>query len=472
MMRFIISILFLLLLSNQSHSQITFNKVKHDFGDLQAYSPRYVDFILTNTGKKQEWLLSVNKPSEVVYINSKQIIEPDSSVIVRFQVNPKVKGRFNYTAEIFTSDRSEAVKIKLSGNLKEVDQNNTNAFTACPSFDDRPGRKVPNEFDVTVVTIDKETKIELSKTTVTLLQNGEPLWRKRTDKKGKIKEVATLGFSYFYATHEGYHHAELGAYINFNRNYIVLELEPKRTEVVPVPILVIEDTLVAEVEPEPEIILEIEDHMEEMDTSSIVADVPSSFTELDRDNFDEEYFKPINVVFVLDVSASMKQADKIELMKYSLFQLTNMIRPQDKIGIVTYASDAQVLLKPTTGANKTKIMEEVEKLKAYGFTAGGSGIKLGFKLAKRAKIENGTNHVIVITDGAFNRESDDYEQYVKRYKKKGIHMSVVGIKYKPNAEEEMRYAAELGGGHYVPIFQLVDAQHNLKQEIRLLTYKY
>src|SRR5690606_22874591 len=125
-------------------------------------------------------------------------------------------------------------------------------------------------------------------------------------------------------------------------------------------------------------------------------------------NFDEQYFKPVNVVFVLDVSSSMKNADKIELMKYALFQLTEMLRPQDKMGIVTYADESRVLLKSTSGANKDEIKTEVSALKAFGYTAGGEGIKLGFKEAAKNHISDGTNHVIIITDGAFNRNSDDY----------------------------------------------------------------
>jgi hypothetical protein len=64
------------------------------------------------------------------------------------------------------------------------------------------------------------------------------------------------------------------------------------------------------------------------------------------------------------------------------------------------------------------------------------------------------------------------KKYVKRYLKKGIYMSVVGVKNKSVDEQEMREAAALGGGHYVPIMKLSDAQHNLKQEIRMLTYKH
>lgn len=470
-------LLFLLFVTNFSFAQIEFDKVKHDFGELESYSPRYVDIILTNVGGKQEWLLSVKKPYDVIYINSNQFVEKDSSIIVRLQVNPKEKGRFSYEIEIFTSDKAEATKIKLTGSLRQVDQNGGNAMTACPNFNDRPGGKDPNSFNLTVVTIDKETKVELSESTVSMLQNGRPVWTKQTNKHGSIKEKATLGLSYFYGTHEGYYPAELGSYVNFKRNYIVLELEKDKT--VPVPVIVdvpvivavpvpVDTIILVVVDPDP--VIEIIDHIE-VDTT-VIAEAPPSFNDLDKDDFTEQNFNPINVVFVLDISSSMKDADRMELMKYSLYQLSSMLRPQDKIGIVTYSSSASVLLKPTSGADKDEINARVQELKAAGFTAGGRGIKLGYKQALSAKIEGGVNHVIVITDGAFNRDSDDYKRYVRKYKRKGINLSVVGIKNREKYIPEMQEAAEMGGGRYIPITGLADAQNNLTQEIRLLTYKF
>ncbi|MDG1331544.1 MAG: VWA domain-containing protein [Crocinitomicaceae bacterium] len=470
-------ILFLVLASSLfSFGQVQFSATKHDFGDLEPYSARYVDLKLTNSGQKQEWLLTVKKPVEVSYIVSKQIIDVDSSIIIRLHIKPNRKGKFNYNIEVFTSDRAEAVKVKLTGNLSELPQDGSNMLTQCPTFSDRPGGGNPNGFDLTVVTIDKETKEPLGKSSVTMIQNGEPIWMKETDRKGKIVKEAALGLSYFYATHDGYYPAELGAYVNFKRNYVVVELEKDQTviEEPPIDIAVAdppqEDTLT-------EIVIkwEVETHLEEelsTPETSISVATPPEFNELDPDDFTEVNFDPINVVFVLDISSSMRSADKMELMKYSLYQLTDMLRAQDRIGIVTYSSETRVLLRSTSGAKKDKIKDEVRKLRPGGFTAGGAGIKSGYKLVNRRMMEGGVNHVIVITDGAFNRASDDYKRYVRKYKRKGINLSIVGIKNKEKDEDEMRDAAELGGGNYIPIFKLADAQNNLKQAIRVLTFKH
>lgn len=466
-------VFFFLMIQFGMFSQMEFSTTKHDFGDLENYDNRFVDITITNKTPKQGYVLSVRKPKEVVYIQNHALVEKDSAITLRFQVNPREKGRFSYEIEIYTSDKQDATILKLSGNLKNLAQESGNSLTACPDFNSHPAGRKTNQFDMTVITIDKETREELSASSVTMIQNGRAIWADKTDKKGTIKKDATIGLSYFYAKHEGYLTAEKGAFVSNDRNRVLIELEkdPKYSPPVPQPepeIVVEIPEPVIEIEPEPETSLITELEQEE---TTPMESTPVALTELDRENFDEEFFKPINVVFVLDISSSMNQSEKMELMKYSLNQLSNMLRVQDNVSIVTYATDTRVLLPTTKGDQKTAMQQEVDALKASGMTAGGEGIKLGFKQADKGYLPDGVNHVIVITDGAFNRNSDDYKKYVKKYQKKGINMSIVGIKNQEKDEQAMRDAAKIGGGSYIPIFKLVDAQHNLKQAIRALCFR-
>ena len=460
-----------LFISQLGIGQIFFDKNKYDFGDLEVYDNRFVDFILTNKNNKKEYLLRITKPLDVAYIESGQAMENDSSITIRFQINTKKKGNFSYEVEIYTSDKDLPTKIKLTGNIKEVPQDNLSALTACPSFSALPSGKKFNEFELTILTIDKESKIPLSQSLVVMLQNGKQILALSTDKSGKIRQQSTFGFSYFYASHDGYYPAEMGEYINFQRSYVILELErDTRIDLANTQTL---DSAPATDEAEKitntKIDLEIELQKEQKTESPI--EISTALSELDKNDFSETYFKPVNIVFVLDISSSMKQNEKLELMKYALFQLVNMLRAEDKISIVTYSSEAKVLISRASGANKEKINAEVSALKAAGLTAGGEGIKLGYKQARKSFIENGVNQVIVITDGAFNRYSQVYEKTVKKYNKKGIHLSVVGIQNKEADEQKMQLAAELGGGRYIPIFNLADAQYNLKEEIRFISFK-
>lgn len=474
-MRIIISFLFSLIVLS-SFGQITFSTTQHHFGELTPYSARYIDVTLTNQGSKGGWILRVEKPEEVAFIQNKAMILSGENCVLRFNVSPKKKGRFSYVVNVFTSDKNEATEIKLTGSIAEIQENQSNGLTDCPSFGDRPAGKNPNAFNLTVVTIDKITREPLESSKVTFIQNGRSVWEQTTNRKGMIKKEVVLGLSYFYASHKEYLPAELGAYINFKRNYIVLELEKeeKIIEEIEEEVVEVTDEPQEEVVENEEVVIEIEidEETPPQETLEEIAEENSeapTFEELPKDNFDNQYFQPINVVFVLDVSMSMRSADKMELLKYSLNELTNMIRPQDKIGIVTYSSNAQTLLKSTSGGEKEIINSKVEKLKAGGYTAGGKGIKMGYKQAYASKIE-GVNQVIVITDGAFNRDSKDYQKSIKKYKNKGINLSVVGIKNKVNDKIKMEEAAKIGGGNYISIMGLQDAKNNLRQEIRRMTF--
>lgn len=449
------------MLFSNFEAQIQFDKTKHDFGNIMPYENRFVDITLKNTSPKKEYILRVVKEKEVVYISTGAFIEPNADYVLRFQVNPNQKGKFSYDIEIFLSDRDEAVKIKLSGNLLENPTNDLAVFTSCPDFSQQKAGADLSNFKLTVVVIDKITKEVLPNSNVSLIQNGNPILSQKTDRNGKVEKTVPLGFTYFYANNSAYKPTELGAYVNFKRNYIVLELEKNPVTIPVIPVDV--DTLIADVPPE--IILD-----EILKEEELLTQHPS-LDSLPFDNFDPTFFNPVNIVFILDISSSMTQADKIELMKYALFQLTDMLRPEDKISIVTYANDAKVILNSTSAADKELIKKTVQDIKGGGMTAGGTGIKLGFKEAYQSRISNGPNHVIIITDGAFNRNSEDYKKQIKKYAKKGITMSVVGIKNADRDEEEMRNVATLGKGRYIPIFKLLDAKNNLRQEIRLITLK-
>ena len=126
------------LLNTYLFSQITFEKTKHDFGDLTITSDRFVDIIVTNKTPKKEYLLSVKKPPNVVYLVNGQFMEKDGQLTVRLQVNPKNKGRFSYEVEIFTSDKDNPTVIKLTGNLTEEISTLNNSLQACPDFNSRP----------------------------------------------------------------------------------------------------------------------------------------------------------------------------------------------------------------------------------------------------------------------------------------------------------------------------------------------
>lgn len=470
-----------LFISTCVFSQTSIDKTSFDFGTLLRHSERFVDFYITNNGAKKAYLLRVDKPKEVTSISKGDAIIAGDTIIVRFQVNPKEEGPFNYKVDVYVSDKMNPITLRLSGNIKELDL--ASALQACPDFSRNPQKATSTDFDLTVVTVEKGSGIPLSKSVVSFVQNGSLIGQWKTNKDGNIQQKGSIGYLYFYGRHTGYFPAEKGTYINPENNYVVLELtrNPAETipEVIPDPILPKVDTteLIAEVKPEKDTvtIAEIKEEpiipiFQNIDSTEL-KDVPPELANIPMEEFDEKYFKPNNIVFVLDISMSMNTGDRMELMKYALNELAGYIRPQDNISIVTYASYTNVILSNASGKDVDKIKKIIHDLKGGGFTAGGAGIKLGYKQARSGYIENGNNEIIVVTDGAFNRESEDYKKEMKKYKKKGYILSVVGIKNNPKDEDEMRGVAELGNGRYIPIFKLEDAKWNLIQEIRKASFK-
>ncbi len=466
---------FLQIGSFSSFGQLVFDKENHDFGDIYAYDYRHVDFHIKNTGNKVAYLLTVKKPNEIVYQISSSTIQPDSSIVLRIQVNQPKKGSFSYKIPVYLSDADNPVELVVRGTIKEPFQQGGGDFTACPDFNQRPSDGNPMDFKLKIVTIDEATREVIPNTQVVMLQNGSPIGKWQTNKNGTIQEQVPLGLSYFFAKHAAYEAAELGAYVNVQRNYIVIPLRKKvalpeeKEESLPIEKVPDEDhTANEEIADKLRELLRATDSQKEQENDE---EQPATPLEgIARDNFDASLFKPINVVFVIDVSSSMNQADRLELMKFSLLELTDMLRPQDRISLVAYATNARVLLSSISGIEKETIKDHVKGLKASGLTAGGEGIKLGFKQARRNFISEGENHVIIITDGGFNRASGDYKKVIQKNVKKGVTLSVVGIKNNEKAEANMREAASFGDGDYIPIHRLVDAKENLRQEIRKRTF--
>ena len=475
-------------------AQITFDKTKHDFSELYATDEYFVDIPIKNNGSKKEFILTLKKSKEVSYLLSNDLIGMDSSVILRLKISPKKMGNFKYDVEVFTSDRNEPTVIQLVGNLKEFEENELAALQGCPDFKQKPTRTA-TDFKFTLVTIDKETKELIPNSAVSMLQNGENIANWRTNKKGETVGKIPLGYTYFYATNENYLPSEMGAYVNFQRNKVVVELERR-------PVVIQKEEPVLAMEEEKTKPKEIEIVIEEKNTSTTVKDekaveektlenkpftldeqlaesiVEPTFAPADVklknipfESFDEQYFKPVNVVFVLDVSSSMLVGNRLELLKYTLFELIDYLRPQDQMAVVTYSSKTRLLFGTTPASEKETMKLPIKRLRAAGGTAGGDGIKMGFDQADKAFLKDGANLVIIITDGAFNKNSDDYQESIAKYQEKGIAFSVVGIQNAEREEAKMREAAEIGKGRYVPIFKLADAQRNLIQEIRFSSYR-
>lgn len=175
-----------------------------------------------------------------------------------------------------------------------------------------------------------------------------------------------------------------------------------------------------------------------------------------------------NLVFLVDVSGSMESANKLPLLKSAFKILVDKLRPEDRVAMVVYAGAAGLVLESTSGADKVKITNALDKLSAGGSTAGGAGINLAYKVAKENFIKNGNNRVILATDGDFNiGESSDasMERLIEEKRKDGIFLTILGFGMGNYKDSKMEKISNAGNGNYAYIDNILEAKKVLGEEM-------
>lgn len=174
-----------------------------------------------------------------------------------------------------------------------------------------------------------------------------------------------------------------------------------------------------------------------------------------------------NLVFLIDVSGSMNEQNKLPLLVSSFKMLTDQLRAKDKVAIVVYAGNSGLVLPSTHGDMKTTIKNALDQLSAGGSTAGGAGIELAYKVASENFIKGGNNRVILATDGDFNvgASSDgDMEKLIEAKRKSGIFLTVLGYGMGNYKDSKMEILADKGNGNYAYIDNITEARKVLINE--------
>ncbi|GGW64220.1 Ca-activated chloride channel family protein [Winogradskyella epiphytica] len=168
-----------------------------------------------------------------------------------------------------------------------------------------------------------------------------------------------------------------------------------------------------------------------------------------------------NLTFLIDVSGSMGSPNKLPLLKSAFKVLVNQLREKDKVSIVVYAGAAGVVLEPTSGKHKEKILAALDNLNSGGSTAGGAGIELAYKLAEKNFKKNGNNRVILATDGDFNvgaSSDSDMQSLIEEKRKSGVFLSVLGFGYGNYKDSKLETLADKGNGNHAYIDTMQEAQ--------------
>ena len=177
---------------------------------------------------------------------------------------------------------------------------------------------------------------------------------------------------------------------------------------------------------------------------------------------------PANLVFLVDVSGSMGPQDRLPLVRSALHLLTNQLRAQDRVAIVSYASGTRVVLEATPGDRKDAIHAAIDTLSAAGGTYGEAGIRLAYAQARAGFITEGINRVLLATDGDLNigvTSADELKTLVEGERKRGVSLTTLGVGDSNYNEALMKKLADVGDGSYHYLDTLQEAHKVLVNEM-------
>jgi Ca-activated chloride channel homolog len=183
---------------------------------------------------------------------------------------------------------------------------------------------------------------------------------------------------------------------------------------------------------------------------------------------DQAQRPPSNLVFLIDVSGSMQEPNKLPLVQWSLQRLVEQLGENDMVAIVVYAGASGLVLPSTSCLHKAEIMSAIDQLRAGGSTNGGAGIQLAYDVATRHFIKNGTNRVILATDGDFNvgvSNQGDLIRLIEAKAKSGVFLSVLGYGMGNIKDGNLEKIADKGNGHYAYIDSPREAYKVLVEEM-------
>jgi Ca-activated chloride channel family protein len=175
-----------------------------------------------------------------------------------------------------------------------------------------------------------------------------------------------------------------------------------------------------------------------------------------------------NLVFLIDVSGSMADANKLPLVKRTLGLLTAQLREQDRVAIVVYAGASGCVLPSTSGVQKDQILGSINELQSGGSTNGGSGIELAYKIAKENFVPGGVNRVILCTDGDFNvgvTGTDALVSMMQEQAKSNIFLTCLGYGIGNYNDSMMEQISDKGNGTYAMVDSETEARRVMTEQL-------
>lgn len=434
----------------QLSAQLVLETVLRDLGTLTRADERFADFQIRNTGSTDEIIFRVEAGRNTVVKMSSKTVAAGATETIRIQYNPKMEGPFNIEARVFASAWQSPRTAVLRGEALFADSG-----IPCPDFSDVPGGAL-REFHVSLRDPDMKPA---AGAVLRIFSEGREVARTRTDEYGEASESLMPGRYLIVAEIKGMS-ADTALYTSAVKDHVLLLLDRPLPETMLPPEAPAEDETALAVEQEPDA------------PRDTVQPTPADVAEINspaqggNEPMPLSKFKQSNVVFLVDVSASMKHQSRMDLLKIAMTDLLDVLRDVDRFTLISYASETSTLIEATEVLDRKQCSDAIAALHPRGSTEGAKAIDMAGRTARKYFLPEGNNQIILATDGAFNEGARKASRLVKKYLRRDIQTSVLCIRCGNYTTEEMSGLAESGKGSFVPIERAEDAGHRLISEIK------
>lgn len=197
------------------------------------------------------------------------------------------------------------------------------------------------------------------------------------------------------------------------------------------------------------------------------------YIDLSSRKLNTDTLAPSNLVFLVDISGSMEMANRLPLLKSAFRLLVKNLRAQDSVSIVVYGGITGIMLQPTSGMEKEKILNAIDELTAGGSTPGESGIRLAYNLARNHFIHGGNNRVVLATDGDFNvglKSDEELDELISLHRASGIYLTCLGVGMGNYKDSKIQTLARKGNGNFAYLDNFMEAEKVLLKEFTQTMY--
>lgn len=424
-----------------------------DYGTVEDWHNEPAVFHLVNMDSKPLAILRLSGPRNILAEYPKTYIQPgDTGKIVLYYYTPSV-GSFSESVEVSLSSSQKTERLTIKGRIKNLA---SDALTACPN--DQVQGSAPNFYQKFAV-LDEQTQKPIGGAHFFVGTRGQMVDEFKIPNNGKpVNKTYSSGMYILQIAAEGYQTVDTGIIILAGQRsftfYLRRTIPDEPVVAIPPPPVEEPETTITEpapVTPTPPVLANMGDSLDENPV------LPLS------------KFKPNNIVFVLDVSSSMKILGRLDMLKAAMLRLTAVLRKADRVSIITFTTSPVTRIQGVSGAQKDTLNHIVQSLSASGATNGLKGLRFAYELAERHFIPEGNNIVIIGTDGVFSQTDENgvnIQDIVEEYLTKEIKLGVMAFGRDEIAIKSMEKIAAKGNGGFMRMDNPEKAPQLLLEQIQ------